>query len=129
MLEWAEVYGNLYGTPRKPVEGALAEGRSVILKIDVQGAASVRRRMEDPVLIFLAPPSLQELETRLRNRMTDSEDAILRRLATALHEMNELPLYDYVVVNDDLVTAADEVHAIFVAECRRVRNISWNDSP
>ncbi|HEY3269546.1 MAG TPA: guanylate kinase [Armatimonadota bacterium] len=124
MLEWAEVYGNLYGTPLAFVEESLAAGRSVVLKIDVQGAASVRRAMPDAVHIFLAPPSLAELESRLRNRLTDSDEAIDRRLSTALHEMQTLPDYDYVVVNDDLGAAADEVRSIFLAEQRRVRNIN-----
>ena len=123
MLEWAEVYGNLYGTPRAGVDSALSAGRSVVLKIDVQGAASVRRAVPGAVLLFLAPPSLQELEARLRNRLTDSSEAIDRRLSTALHEMQALPDYDYVVVNDDLATAADEVRAIFLAEQRRVKNL------
>lgn len=123
MLEWAEVYGNLYGTPRQGIDSALGEGRSVVLKIDVQGAASVRRAMPEAVLVFLAPPSLEELEHRLRNRLTDSEEAIDRRLSTALHEMQALPDYDYVVVNDDLHTAADELRAVFLAEQRRVSEI------
>lgn len=123
MLEWAEVYGNLYGTPRQGIEQALCAGRSVVLKIDVQGAASVRRAMPEAVLVFLAPPSLDELEHRLRGRLTDSAEAIDRRLSTALHEMQMLPEYDYVVVNDHLTTAADELRAIFLAEQRRVSAI------
>jgi guanylate kinase len=93
------------------------------LKIDVQGAASVRRAMPGAVLVFLAPPSLEELENRLRGRLTDSAEAIDRRLSTALHEMQNLPDYDYVVVNDDLATAADELRAIFLSEQRRVKTI------
>jgi guanylate kinase len=123
MLEWAEVYGNLYGTPRAFVNDALEHGRSVVMKIDVQGAASVRRALPDAVLIFLAPPSMAELEARLRGRLTDSQEAIDRRLATALHEMQALPEYDYVVVNADLATAAAEISAIFLAEQRRVHNL------
>jgi guanylate kinase len=123
MLEWAEVYGNLYGTPRAGIEQALDGGTSVVLKIDVQGAASVRRAMPGAVLVFLAPPSLEELENRLRGRLTDSAEAIDRRLSTALHEMQNLPDYDYVVVNDDLATAADELRAIFLSEQRRVKTI------
>lgn len=125
MLEWAEVYGNLYGTPRQGIEAALCRGTSVVLKIDVQGAASVRRAMPEAVLVFLAPPSLAELESRLRNRLTDSAEAIDRRLSTALHEMQMLPEYDYVVVNDDLATAADELRAVFTAEQRRVGTIQY----
>lgn len=123
LIEWAEVYGNLYGTPSATVDEALADGRSVVMKIDVQGAASVRRAMPEAVLIFLAPPNMAELESRLRGRLTDSQEAIDRRLATALHEMQALPDYDYVVVNDDLSAAAAEVNAIFLAEQRRVRNL------
>lgn len=129
MLEWAEVYSNMYGTPRAGVERALAAGRSVVLKIDVQGANSVRRAMPDAVLIFLVPPSLAELESRLRNRLTDSEEAISRRLSTALHEMQELPFYDYVLVNDDLETAVDELKAVLMAEGHRVKNIVGFDQP
>lgn len=124
MLEWAEVYSHMYGTPRAGVDAALAEGRSVVLKIDVQGATSVRRAMPDAVLVFLAPPSLEELEHRLRSRLTDSEEAIARRLSTALHEMQELPLYDYVVVNDDLDTAVEELKAVLIAETHRIKNIT-----
>jgi guanylate kinase len=123
MLEWAEVYGNLYGIPRAFVEVELTEGRSVVMKIDVQGAASVRRALPDAVLIFLVPPSMPELQARLNGRLTDSQDAIDRRLATALHEMQALPDYDYVVINDSLDEAAAEVRAIFQAEQMRVRNL------
>jgi guanylate kinase len=125
LLEWAEVYGNLYGTPRAAVEAALSDGRSVVMKIDVQGAASVRRALPDAVLVFLAPPGMEELEARLRGRLTDSQDAIDRRLATALHEMEALPDYDYAVVNDNLGVAAAEVCAIFLSEQRRVRNLRF----
>ena len=123
LLEWAEVYGNLYGTPRVSAEEALAAGRSVVMKIDVQGAASVRRALPDAVLVFIVPPSMAELETRLRGRLTDSQEAIDRRLATALHEMQTLPDYDYVVINDTLEVAAAEVRAIFQAEQMRVSNL------
>lgn len=127
LLEWAEVYGNLYGTPRAAVERAIEEGNSVILKIDVQGAASVRRAAPGSVHIFLAPPSLEELERRLRERRTDSEEAVARRLSTALHEMEQLPDFDYVVVNDELEKAVHQVCSIIEAEGLRTDHIEGRD--
>ncbi|NMC82375.1 MAG: guanylate kinase [Armatimonadetes bacterium] len=116
MLEWAEVYGNLYGTPIASVEEARQGGNDVLLKVDVQGAASARALGRSARLIFLAPPSLEELANRLRGRATDSDEDVARRLKTALHEMTRLPEFDYVVVNDDLRLAAEQVAAIITAE-------------
>jgi len=112
LLEWAPVVGHRSGTPRHPVEESLAGGRDVILEIDVQGAEQVRRLVPDAVLIFLAPPSMQELERRLRGRGTETEDGIAGRLAVAEREMERRPLFDHVVVNDDLVRASSQVAAI-----------------
>jgi guanylate kinase len=124
MLEWAEVYGNLYGTPIASVEEARQGGNDVLLKVDVQGAASARALGRSARLIFLAPPSLEELANRLRGRATDSDEDVARRLKTALHEMTRLPEFDYVVVNDDLRLAAEQVAAIITAEQCRVSGIA-----
>jgi guanylate kinase len=111
-LEWAEIYGHRSGTLLAPVRVQLDEGKHVILEIDVQGAAAVRRRMPEAVLIFLAPPSDGELERRLRARRTESEPDLERRLAAARSEMNQQTWFDHVVVNDDVDRAAAEVAAI-----------------
>ena len=102
LLEWAEFAGNCYGTPRGPVEAQLATGRPVLLEIELEGARQVRRSFPDAVQIFLAPPSFEELERRIRGRGTDLEEAILRRLARAQEELNAKAEFDAVVVNDDL---------------------------
>jgi guanylate kinase len=111
LLEWAEIVGHRSGTPRGYVDDQLA-GRDVVLEIDVQGAAQVRDRVPEALLIFLAPPSVEELERRLRGRGTETEDRIRRRLETAHAELGETGWFDHVVVNDDLMRAADEVAAI-----------------
>lgn len=115
LLEWAEVVGHRSGTPRRPVEEQLARGRDVVLEIDVQGARQVRELVPDAVLIFVAPPSLAELERRLRDRGTESEERIALRLATASAELQERDRFDHVVVNDDLGTASSQVAAIIDA--------------
>lgn len=109
LLEWAEVYGNLYGTPRAPVERAIASGRFSVLNIDVQGARILRDAGEDAYFVFLDPPSLTELEQRLRARATDSEAVIAHRLAAAASEMAQADRYDCRVVNDDAARATAEV--------------------
>jgi guanylate kinase len=111
-LEWAEVHGFCYGTLRREVEPYLELGMGVILVIDVQGAAQVRRQRPEAVSIFLRPPSLEVLEHRLRHRGTESEEAIQRRLAAARRELDRIDEYQYVVVNDDLARAVEEVHEI-----------------
>jgi guanylate kinase len=115
LLEWAEVVGHRYGTPKDGVERALAAGRDVILEIDVQGARQVRERTRGSLFVFLAPPSLEELERRLRGRGTESEARIALRLATADQELAQRPWFDHVVVNDGLQRAIDEVAAIIQA--------------
>jgi guanylate kinase len=114
-LEWAEIYGHRSGTLLAPVLKELTAGRHVILEIDVQGAAAVRRRMPEAVLIFLAPPSDGELERRLRARRTESEPELERRLRAARSEMNQRSWFDHVVVNDEVERAAAEVAAIIDA--------------
>ena len=115
LLEWAHVVGHRSGTPARPVEEALAAGRDVVLEIDVQGARQVRERAPEAVLIFLAPPSMEELERRLRSRGTEDEARLALRLATAREEMAQLPLFDHVVVNDRLDEATAQVEAIIQA--------------
>jgi guanylate kinase len=112
LLEWAEIVGHRSGTPKGFVEDRLGEGRDVILEIDVVGASQVRERVPDSVLIFLEPPSLEELERRLRGRGTETEEAIRLRLQTAAWELEQRSWFDHVVVNDDLERAAGLVAAI-----------------
>ena len=118
LLEWAEVYqGRRYGTPRTFVERSLADGRDVLLEIDVQGARLVRERVPDSVLVFIAPPSEAELERRLRERGTEDPDELRERLRVAFEdELPQQAWFDHVVVNDDLARAADEVLAIIEAQ-------------
>jgi guanylate kinase len=109
LLEWAEFAGNLYGTPRGPVEARLREGEPVLLKIDLQGARQVRAAMPEAQLVFLAPPSVEELKRRLVGRGTDDEDTIRRRLAHADEELAAEREFDVTVVNDYVERAADEL--------------------
>lgn len=109
LLEWAEVHGNRYGTPRAEVERRVAEGAQVILEIDPQGALQVREHDPEAVLIFIMPPSREELERRLRGRGTESEEQISCRLGNAADELALVGTYDYVVLNADIITACDEL--------------------
>jgi guanylate kinase len=120
LLEWAEVHGNFYGTPQAPVEEALAAGRDVLFDIDWQGTQQLAEKMpQDLVRVFVLPPSMAELRARLDRRAEDDEATIARRLEAARHEIEHWREYDYVVVNDDLQRALDEVKGILRAE--RVR--------
>ena len=112
-IEHANVFGNLYGTRRSVVEKALAEGRSLILEIDWQGAKQVRARLPEAVQIFILPPSRAELEARLRRRGSDSEDSIARRLQESSLEMSHWRDFDYVIVNGEFDAALAELEAIF----------------
>ena len=117
LLEWAEVHGNLYATPRAPAEKALAEGRDMLFDIDWQGAEQLRERMRgDVVSVFILPPSMRELKGRLRRRAEDSDAVIEARLANARAEIEHWRDYDYIVVNDDLDKAFEEVESIVTAE-------------
>ena len=119
LLEHAEYVANSYGTPRAYVEKKMEEGLNVLLDIEVQGARQVRDKMPDAVMIFVAPPSLEELERRLRGRGTDTERAIEARLIRARQEFEEADFYDYLIINDDLDKAARELNAIIDAShCR-----------
>jgi guanylate kinase len=115
LLEWAPFVDHRSGTPRAFVEDSLAAGRDVILEIDVKGAEQVRKEVPDALLVFLAPPSMDELERRLRGRGTEDDERIARRLERATWEMTQRSWFDHVVVNDDLERAADEVAAIIEA--------------
>jgi guanylate kinase len=126
-LEWADVFGNLYGTSRADTERARDRGADVVLVIDVQGAAQVRGRAE-AVSIFVLPPSFQVLESRLRRRSKDTGEAIARRLATARAEVRAVSDYDYVVINDDVERCVEELQAIVRAErARRARRAAAID--
>jgi guanylate kinase len=119
-LEWAEIFGHRYGTARADTEMILAEGRDLVLTIDVQGARQVKRRMPEAVGVFVLPPSYAVLASRLRGRNKDLETAIARRLATAREEVDAVQEYDYVVVNDLLDRCVEEVRAVIVAERARL---------
>ena len=126
LLEHAEYVANRYGTPRAYVEQRMAEGMNVVLDIEVQGARQVRRKMPEAVLIFIAPPSIEELERRLRGRGTDTEAAIEGRLIRARQEFQEADFYDYLIVNDDVEKAAAKLNAIIEAEhCRFADWADW----
>lgn len=116
LLEYAEYSGNYYGTPKAAVERLLAEGKNVILEIEVQGAQKVMARVSDHVSVFLAMPSLEELERRLRGRGTETEDRIQSRMAAVRSELDAARHYQYVVVNDDVDAAVDRVNTILKAE-------------
>ncbi len=120
--EWAEVHGNLYGTPRGPVQTQLAQGRDVLFDIDVQGALQVKNVFPTGLFVFILPPSRAELERRLRGRGTDAADVIARRLENAVGEVRQARHFDYLIVNDDLDAAADELRAVYLAG--RARSIN-----
>ncbi len=112
-IEHADVFGNLYGTRRSVVDAALAQGRDLILEIDWQGARQVRERLPAAILIYILPPSRAELESRLRKRGSDSDEAIARRLAESVLEMSHWRDFDYVIVNREFDQALAELEAIF----------------
>ncbi len=119
-LEWAEVYGNLYGTAKEPVLKALNQGRDILLDIDVQGAFQVREKLgPEAVLVFILPPSLEELERRLRARSTEDEATLKRRLEEAKREIAQAHRFDYLVLNDILEEALFRLRAILHAERQR----------
>lgn len=124
LLEYAEYVNNYYGTSLKVIQEKLAAGTDVLLDIEVQGAAKVRAKCPDAVLIFIIPPSFEELSRRLHGRNTDSEEVIAGRLQKAREEYKEIPKYDYLVVNDKVADAAEEIISILEAEgCRTKRRI------
>jgi guanylate kinase len=111
-LESAEVYGNYYGTPRLPVDAALASGRDAILELDIQGALSVKRAAPDAVLIFIEPPSFDDLKDRLRGRGTEDPETLFKRLESAYDEVRRKGVYDHIVINDDVDRAVGELTRI-----------------
>ena len=116
LLEYAEVYGNYYGTPKEQVLKVLKSGKNVVLEIDPQGAMQVKAKFPEGVFIYILPPSLDELATRITKRGTDSKDSIKKRLAAATEEIQYALKYDYVVVNDKVETAVDSIATIISAE-------------
>ena len=120
-LEWAQVYDNYYGTPRAFVEEVLASGRDCILEIDPQGALQVRKATDEAVLVFIAPPSLEELRSRLTGRGTEAPEEVEKRLSCAEAELGYSNQYDYLIVNDEVEKAADKMKAILMAERCRIK--------
>ena len=117
LLEWAEVHGNCYATPREPAELALAQGRDMLFDIDWQGAQQLKEKMRaDIVSIFILPPSMKELKARLKRRAEDQESVIETRLKNARNEIEHWKEYDFVIINDDLDRAFAEVRGIVTAE-------------
>lgn len=115
-LEYARYAENYYGTPLDPVLDQLEQGNDVLLEIEVQGALQVKQRMPQAVLVFIAPPSFEELEARLRGRGTETEEVILRRLAIARQECDNMDQFHYVVVNDEVPDAADRLRAVILSQ-------------
>lgn len=128
LLEWAEVFGNFYGTPRPAVQRALDEGKDIILEIDIQGALQVKAAFPECVLVFVWPPSYEELEHRIRQRGTETPESLARRLQKARLEMAHVVNYDYIVINHpgQVASAVKEVQAILLAEKAKVaRQMPW----
>jgi len=124
MLEHAEYVGNYYGTPKAPVDEWLSNGRDVVLEIDVQGGEQIKKLVPDCVSVFIVPPSMQVLEKRLRDRGTEDESTIIKRLSAAKKELQYAKDYDYIVVNDRLEDAVDDMRAILRSEkLKSIRNI------
>lgn len=123
LLEWANVYGNYYGVPRKEISQALSKGKDVIVKVDVQGAATIKRILPQAVCIFLRPPSMEELERRLRQRHSESARDLALRLRKAEEEMKSLPLFDHVLTSyqGKLDEAISQIQSIVAAEKRQVK--------
>ena len=129
LLEWAEVFGNFYGTPRKPVEEALSKGRDVLFDIDWQGTQQLAQAMEDDLVrLFILPPSANELQNRLINRAQDSSSVVAKRMAEASREISHWPEYDYVIVNDNIEESHTQVMAVLSAErLRRRRRVGLTE--
>ena len=123
LLEWANVYGNRYGLPRKPVKQSLEQGKDTIVKVDAQGVATIKKLLPEAIFILVVPPSKGELVTRLKKRQTESPTDLSLRIKAIEEEIKQLPLFDYVVVNrqDKIDTAISDVKAIIAAEKCRVR--------
>lgn len=126
LLEWAEVYGELYGTPRTWVEEAIAAGTDVLLDVDVHGGLSVKKAIPLAALVYVVAPSMEEARRRLERRSTDDPQRIQRRMAEAKEQLNYVDKYDYLVVNDDLEDAVRVLTAIVLAERARIERLSPN---
>ena len=122
-LEYTNYVGNYYGTPKQAIKEKLEQGIDVILEIEIEGAMNIKKLVPEALFIFIMPPSLKTLVTRLKNRKTDSKDKIIERFHTAYKEINEVTKYNYVVVNDELDDAIDKVESILKAEKCRVDRI------
>jgi len=122
LLEWAKVYGNMYGVPKQPVKQALDKGRDVTVKVDIQGATTIRKLLPQAVLIFLTPLSTEDLNLRLKHRHTETAPNLNLRLKTAEDEIKQLPIFDYVVVNKqgEIDSAVSDIKAIIATEKCRV---------
>ena len=129
LLEYAEVFGNFYGTPRRPVEEALAQGRDILFDIDWQGTQQLAHAMEDDLVrIFVLPPSAEALRDRLIRRAQDSSTVVAKRMAEAGNEISHWPEYDYVIVNDSVPDSNEQISAILTAErLRRRRRVGLTD--
>lgn len=128
LLEWAEVYGNYYGTPLKKIQEKLAAGEDILLEIDTQGAMKVKDKVPEGLFIYLIPPSLAELEKRIRGRGSETEESLAKRLGAAREEIEIGKQYGYVVVNDEVENAVNAIEAIRTAEhCAISRNINVLD--
>jgi guanylate kinase len=125
-LEYAHVYGNWYGTPRKALMDKMEQGIDVLLEIDVQGALQIKKKFEDGVYIFILPPSLDTLRTRLQGRASDSQEEIVRRLQRVKEEVWSFREYYYIVRNDDLVQSLRELQSIFLAERLKTKRLDMN---
>ncbi len=119
-LEWADIYGDYYGTPKEYVNQCIRRGKDVILKIDVQGAGQIRESGENGIFVFIAPPSMEELKRRIASRGTESDESLEKRFQRAADEIKEAKHYDYIVVNDDLERALDMIRAIRLAEKSKI---------
>lgn len=121
-VEWVELFGHLYGTSATMLADLRSKGYDLVADVDTRGAQAFRERYEDAIFVFILPPSLAELEARLRRRNAENEEAMQKRLARAKEEIREVFWYDYIIFNNDLTTAADTLRAIYVAEkSRRIR--------
>jgi len=128
LLEWANVYGNWYGVPKEPVKQALEKGQDAMVKVDIQGATTIKKILPKAVFIFLIPPSMPELITRLRKRNTESKTDFELRLKTAEQEIKKLPMFDYAVVNkqEQIDSVVSDIRAIITAEKLRVTPREYN---
>ena len=123
--EWARVHGNYYGTTKKEIDRICCAGKIPIFDVDVQGTRTLKGKLDGAVYLFIVPPSREVLESRLRNRKTDSEEQIQIRMRNAIRELREYALYDYIIVNDDLDTALNQIRSIVTAELCRKEKVSY----